>query len=251
MKYAHIVEGKFISRPNRFIAHVEIAGKDTVVHVKNTGRCRELLVPGCKVYLEKSTNPERKTPYDLVTVEKVVEWTGGRKRKILVNMDSQAPNKVAGEWIKTNRERFPNITFLKPEYTFGNSRFDFYIEYKTSGRGQKLHKMFLEVKGVTLENQAAATFPDAPTERGVKHLTELASILEEKICAEDGTPYECGILFLIQMKGCKTFGPAAEIHPDFAAALRRARDAGVNIFVVDCKVTWDELIADAPVPLIL
>lgn len=263
MKYAHIVEGKFISRPNRFIAHVDIAGKDTVVHVKNTGRCRELLVPGCRVYLEKSTNPERKTPYDLVTVEKVVEWTGGRKRKILVNMDSQAPNKVAGEWIRANRERFPNITFLKPEYTFGNSRFDFYIEYKTSGRkgasdqnrasgrGQKLHKMFLEVKGVTLENLAAATFPDAPTERGVKHLTELANILEEKICAEDGTPYECGILFLIQMKGCKTFGPAAEIHPDFAAALRRARDAGVNIFVVDCKVTRDELIADAPVPLIL
>lgn len=244
MKYATIVSGKFISRPNRFIAHVEIDGVDTVVHVKNTGRCKELLVPGCRVYLEKPDNPARKTPYDLIAVE---------KGKLLINMDSQAPNEVAGEWIRSHTELFPEITFLKPEYTFGNSRFDFYVEYKGVGRTkaarEKIHKMFIEVKGCTLEFDGHAKFPDAPTERGVKHLTELADILREKRAAEDGTEYECGILFLIQMKGCHKFSPNVATHPEFGTALRKAQDAGVHIFVYDCKVTPDTLIADVPVTL--
>lgn len=255
MQYKNIVPGKFISRPNRFIAHVEIDGVDTVVHVKNTGRCKELLVLGCTVYLEKSDNPARKTPYDLIAVEKVVlaKSAAEKNKTIMINMDSQAPNKVAAEWIRSRQELFPEITFLKPEYTFGNSRFDFYIEYKGVGRTkaarEKLHKMFIEVKGCTLEFDGHAKFPDAPTERGVKHLTELADILREKRCAEDGTPYECGVLFLIQMKGCHKFSPNIATHPEFGIALRAARDAGVRIFVYDCKVTPDTLIADAPVSL--
>lgn len=244
MQYANIVSGKFISRPNRFIAHVEIDGVDTVVHVKNTGRCKELLVPGCTVYLEKSENPARKTPYDLVAVEKGV---------LLINMDSQAPNKVAAEWIRSHTELFPEIAFLKPEFTYGNSRFDFYVEFRGLGRTKaekaKLHKMFIEVKGCTLEFEGHAKFPDAPTERGVKHLTELADILREKRAAEDGTEYECGILFLIQMKGCHKFSPNVATHPEFGEALRMAQDAGVRIFVYDCKVTPDTLIADVPVSL--
>lgn len=241
MKYRNTVRGKFLSRPNRFIAHVEIDGEDTVVHVKNTGRCRELLVPGCTVYLEKSENPARKTPYDLITVEKKVKRRG-KTKSMLVNMDSQAPNKVAGEWIKSHSELFPELTFVKPEYTYGNSRFDFYIEF---GK----HKMFIEVKGCTLEFDGHAYFPDAPTERGVKHLKELAEILKEKRCAEDGTPYECGVLFLIQMKGCHKFSPYDTAQPEFGEALRAARDAGVHVFVYDCKVTPKTLVADAPVAL--
>lgn len=244
MKYSTVVPAKFISRPNRFIAHVEVNGVDTVVHVKNTGRCKELLVPGCTVYLEKPDNPARKTPYDLIAVEKVVpDATRKSKQKtILINMDSQAPNKVAAEWIRAHQELFPKITFLKPEYTYGNSRFDFYVEF--SGR-----KMFIEVKGCTLEFDGHAKFPDAPTERGVKHLTELADILRENRCAEDGTPYECGILFLIQMKGCHKFSPNVDTHPQFGVALKAAQDAGVKIFVYDCKVTPDTLVSDIPVAL--
>lgn len=244
MKYSTVVPAKFISRPNRFIAHVEVNGVDTVVHVKNTGRCKELLVPGCTVYLEKPDNPARKTPYDLIAVEKVVpDATRKSKQKtILINMDSQAPNKVAAEWIRAHQELFPKITFLKPEYTYGNSRFDFYVEF--SGR-----KMFIEVKGCTLEFDGHAKFPDAPTERGVKHLTELADILRENRCAEDGTPYECGILFLIQMKGCHKFSPNVNTHPQFGVALKAAQDAGVKIFVYDCKVKPDTLVSDIPVAL--
>nr|WP_217897585.1 DNA/RNA nuclease SfsA [Fibrobacter sp. UWH1] len=154
MRYSTVVPAKFISRPNRFIAHVELGGVDTVVHVKNTGRCKELLVPGCTVYLEKSENPARKTPYDLIAVE---------KGDLLINMDSQAPNKVAAEWIRAHGEIFPGITLLRPEFTYGKSRFDFYVEF--SGR-----KMFVEVKGCTLESGGHAKFPDAPTERGGKAL---------------------------------------------------------------------------------
>ncbi|MCF0223917.1 MAG: DNA/RNA nuclease SfsA [Fibrobacter sp.] len=248
MRYSHIVPAKFISRPNRFIAHVEIDGVDTVVHVKNTGRCKELLVPGCTVYLEKSSNASRKTPYDLIAVEKVTKG-----KCVLINMDSQAPNKVAGEWIEANRDLFPRLVRVKPEFTYGNSRFDFYVEYKGAGKTknarEKLHRMFLEVKGCTLEFGGYAKFPDAPTERGVKHLTELADILREGRVAEDGVPYECGVLFLIQMKGCKKFSPNVETHPEFGAALRVARDAGVKIFIYDCKVTPDSLMADETVPL--
>lgn len=233
MRYSTVVPAKFISRPNRFIAHVELGGVDTVVHVKNTGRCKELLVPGCTVYLEKPENPARKTPYDLIAVE---------KGDLLINMDSQAPNKVAAEWIRAHGEIFPGITLLRPEFTYGKSRFDFYVEF--SGR-----KMFVEVKGCTLESGGHAKFPDAPTERGVKHLTELADILRHGHRAEDGTPYECGILFLIQMKGCRKFSPNVETHPQFVIALKAARHAGVKIFVYDCKVTPDTLVHDAPVPL--
>lgn len=257
MRYANVVSGKFVSRPNRFIAHVEIDGVDTVVHVKNTGRCKELLVPGSTVYLEKSGNPARKTPYDLIAVEKRVAPAKSAQSKssktVLVNMDSQALNKVAGEWIRAHQELFPEITLLKPEYTFGNSRFDFYVEYKGAGRTKaekaKLHKMFIEVKGCTLEFDGHAKFPDAPTERGVKHLTELAEIQNEKMCAEDGTPYECGILFLIQMKGCHKFSPNVATHPEFGTALKNAQDVGVRIFVYDCKVTPDTLVAEEPVTL--
>lgn len=244
MRYANVVPAKFISRPNRFIAHVEVDGVDTVVHVKNTGRCKELLVPGCTVYLEKSSNPERKTPYDLIAVE---------KGKLLINMDSQAPNKVALEWIRSHSEIFPEITLLKPEFSYGNSRFDVYVEFRGVGRSKaeraRLHKMFIEVKGCTLEFDGHAKFPDAPTERGVKHLTELAEILRDGHVADDETPYECGILFLIQMKGCHKFSPNVATHPEFGAALRAAQDAGVRIFVYDCKVTPDSLIADVPVAL--
>ena len=239
MHYGQIVKATFISRPNRFIAHVNIKGQKTVVHVKNTGRCRELLQPGAVVYLEESTNPARKTPYDLIAVEKVTP-----RGTILVNMDSQAPNKVAAEWIRANKRRFPKLQLVRPEFTFGNSRFDFYIEFND-------RKMFLEVKGVTLEHDGFATFPDAPTERGIKHLTELTRIKSEQMTAEDGTPYECGVLFLIQMKGCKRFGPDDNIHPEFGKALRSAQKAGVEIFVVDCKVTPDSLVADKPVTLVL
>ncbi len=255
MKYANVVPAKFISRPNRFIAHVEVDGVDTVVHVKNTGRCKELLVPGCKVFLEKPDNPARKTPYDLIAVEKVVPASSksAKSKTILINMDSQAPNKVAGEWFRSHEELFPEITFLKPEFTYGNSRFDFYVEYKGAGRTKaekaKLHKMFIEVKGCTLEFDGHAKFPDAPTERGVKHLTELADILREKHCAEDCTEYECGILFLIQMKGCHKFSPNVATHAAFGDALKAAQDAGVKIFVYDCKVTPDTLTADVPVTL--
>ncbi|WP_294112669.1 DNA/RNA nuclease SfsA [uncultured Fibrobacter sp.] len=239
MQYGKIVKATFVSRPNRFIAHVNIEGQMTVVHVKNTGRCRELLLPGTAVYLEQSTNPARKTPYDLIAVEKVTP-----RGTVLVNMDSQAPNKVAAEWIRANKRRFPKLQLVRPEYTFGNSRFDFYIEF--AGR-----KMLLEVKGVTLEHDGFATFPDAPTERGIKHLTELTRIKSERVAAEDGTSYECGVLFLIQMKGCKRFGPDDNIHPEFNKALRNARKAGVEIFVIDCKVAPDSLVADKPVTLIL
>jgi sugar fermentation stimulation protein A len=159
-------------------------------------------------------------------------------------MDSQAPNKVAAEWIRANKRRFPKLQLVRPEYTFGNSRFDFYIEF--AGR-----KMFLEVKGVTLEHDGFATFPDAPTERGIKHLTELTRIKSERVAAEDGTSYECGVLFLIQMKGCKRFGPDDNIHPEFGKALRNAQKAGVEIFVIDCKVAPDSLVADKPITLIL
>ena len=180
----------------------------------------------------------------------------GRHKKsvpILINMDSQAPNKVAGEWIAANRARFPSLVRIKPEFTYGNSRFDFYVEYKGLGKTkaarETLHKMFIEVKGCTLEFDGHAKYPDAPTERGVKHLTELAEILHEKRSADDGTPYEGGVLFLIQMKGCTKFSPNVETHLEFGTALRAARDAGVEIFVYDCKVTPETLIADVPIPL--
>lgn len=241
MRYENkIVKAIFIDRPNRFIAHVKVDGAVVTVHVKNTGRCKELLVPGCIVYLEKSANPERKTPYDLIAVEKENALQGGQT--VLINMDSQAPNKVAREWILSNKERFPKITLLKPECTHGNSRFDFYVEYRDSCGEAK--RMFLEVKGCTLEKGGHALFPDAPTERGVKHVRELAAL------ARSGE-FECGILVLIQMKGCFAFSPNSETHEDFAVALKDAQKAGVEIFAVDCNVTPETLEADAGVRVIL
>ena len=190
MKYYRIKEGKFISRPNRFIANIEIDGKVEVCHVKNTGRCRELLVPGAVVLVEESDNPSRKTRYDLVQVY---------KRDILVNMDSQMPNYLVKEWIEKGNV-FPGLTKLQMEKKYGNSRFDLYVEYQGK-------KAFIEVKGVTLENNGIARFPDAPTERGVKHIRELSH------CIEDG--YEAWIFFIIQMGGVHCFAPNWSTHPEF------------------------------------
>lgn len=220
MKYKNIVEGKFIARPNRFIAHVEIDGVEHVVHVKNTGRCRELLQPGATVYLEKSDNPARKTLYDLVSVMK-----GER----IVNMDSQLPNGLVEEWLRESeaaREIFGDISFIKREKTYGKSRFDLYVE---SGE----RKIFIEVKGVTLENDNVVSFPDAPTERGIKHLNELVDALE------DG--YETYVFFVVQMEGVDYFTPAWDKHKAFGDALLNAHNRGVKVLAYDCKVSEDEV----------
>lgn len=226
MKYKNIKAGEFVSRPNRFIAQVMIDGELHTVHVKNTGRCRELLVPGCRVYLEESDNPSRKTKYDLVAVEKVVD--GG---VLIINMDSQIPNFVAEEWLRGGALFSENAT-IRREMKYGSSRFDIYVE-----DGER--RAFIEVKGVTLEADGVAMFPDAPTERGVKHVTELISAVN------DG--YEAYILFIVQMKGVNVFRPNDITHPQFGEALRRARDAGVGVLVVDCYVTPDSIVADAMV----
>ncbi len=219
MRYNNIKFGKFISRPNRFIAHVDVDGDNVVCHVKNTGRCRELLIEGATVILEKSDNPARKTAYDLVSVY---------KGDVLVNIDSQAPNAVFKEWLNTT-DYFGKLTLVKPEHTFGNSRFDFYLETEK-------RKAFVEVKGVTLERKGVAMFPDAPTDRGAKHLKELVYAKE--------AGYDAYIFFVIQMKGCKSFKPNAETDPDFAKALKEAENVGVKVCVVDCFVNVDELKID-------
>lgn len=210
MKYENVVKGVFIERPNRFIAICEINGKEEVCHVKNTGRCRELLIKGVTVYLEKSSNPSRKTQYDLIAVQK------GDK---LINMDSQVVNKVALEFMP---KLFENIIKIKPEYKYGNSRFDIYIETDTE-------KIFVEVKGVTLENDGTVRFPDAPTERGVKHLNELQKAVTEG--------YKAYVLFVVQMSDVKYFEPNRETHPQFADALKKAKANGVIPLAYDCSVT--------------
>lgn len=216
MKYNSIKHGIFISRPNRFIAEVEIDGEIKICHVKNTGRCRELLIPGVRVILEHSESPMRRTQYDLIAVY---------KGDMLINIDSQAPNKVFGEWIKQSAF-FKNVTIIKPEFTYGKSRVDFYIE--ADGK-----KILAEIKGVTLEKDGVVLFPDAPTERGVKHVTEL---IEAK---NDG--YDTYIFFIIQMKECKYFTPNRETHPEFADALLRAEKSGVGIYALTCDVFEDSL----------
>ncbi len=231
MKYENVVEAKFLSRPNRFIAKVDIGAKEETVHVKNTGRCKELLVPGAKVYLSLGTNPNRKTKYDLIATEKQTE----NGKTILVNMDSQIPNYVAEEWLPKSGIFSPNAVF-KREVTYHSSRFDFYI--KDSER-----KAFLEVKGVTLEKDGVVLFPDAPTQRGVKHLGELIS------CVEEG--YEAYVLFVIQMKGIKYFKPNNETHPEFGEALLRAQQKGVKIIAVDCLVEPGSITAQDDVKVIL
>ncbi len=230
MKYKNIVEGIFISRPNRFIAKVIVNGIEETVHVKNTGRCKELLVPNAKVYLFESDNLTRKTKYDLIAVEK--ETYGGT---ILVNMDSQIPNDVADEWLKKGT-LFSENAIIKREFTYKKSRFDFYIEDNDE-------KIFLEVKGVTLENDGVASFPDAPTERGIKHINELIASIDEG--------YKAYILFVIQMKGVNFFTPNDLTHKAFGDALRVAEKCGVNIIAVDCVITPDSIEISDFIPISL
>ena len=216
MIYKNIYPGKFISRPNRFIANIEIDGKTEVCHVKNTGRCKELLQVGADVFVQKSDNPLRKTSYDLISVY---------KNGMLINMDSQAPNKIFYEWARESGY-FGEITLIKSECKYKNSRFDFYIEADN-------RKIFVEVKGVTLENDGVVSFPDAPTERGVKHLKEL---VEAK---ENG--FEAYVFFIVQMENCIYFTPNRLNHPQFADALLDAKNSGVNIIAVNSIVTENEL----------
>lgn len=230
MKYKKILSGIFINRPNRFIANIDIDGKIETVHVKNTGRCKELLKKGCRVYLSESDNPLRKTKYDLVTVEKICE----NGDKILINMDSQAPNDAVYEWLKGGL--FSQDAQVRREVKFGDSRFDFYIE----DQGKPA---FLEVKGVTLEEYGTALFPDAPTERGIKHINELMGALPEG--------YETYIIFVIQMKNIKCFMPNYKTHPKFGEALQKAKSAGVKILAYDCKILPDEMVIDQPVNVII
>lgn len=224
MQYQAIVSGRFLRRPNRFIAQVEAEGDVRIVHVKNTGRCRELLTPGVTVYLEKSGNPNRKTAYDLIAVQ---------KGELLVNMDAQAPNRVFAEWLEP---RLPQGTVLRREYVYGNSRLDFCVE---SSRGLYL----IEVKGVTLEEGGAARFPDAPTERGVKHLRELQKAAEAGLGA--------ALFFVVQMEGMKSVAPNDGTHPAFGAALREAAAAGVRVCAYDCAVTPGSLEIRREVPVLL
>lgn len=216
MKYENIEKGIFISRPNRFIAHVEIGGREEVVHVKNTGRCKELLSPGALVYCARSDNPSRKTAYDLIAV---------RKGERLINMDSQAPNKVFYEWASSGNF-LGDINVIKPEYKWGNSRFDFYIE-----TGER--RCLVEVKGVTLEIDGECYFPDAPTQRGVKHIQELIAARE--------AGYETYIVFVVQMENVKFLSPNDVTHSEFGQTLRKAAKLGVNIMALDCLVEPDSM----------
>lgn len=226
VRYHAIERGRFLARPNRFIAHVETGEGLQVVHVKNTGRCRELLVPGAVVYLERGTNPHRKTAFDLIAVEKA-----GR----LVNMDAQAPNRVFAEWAAAGGF-LPDVTAVRSEYVYGASRLDFCLE---TPRGPHL----VEVKGVTLEEDGAARFPDAPTERGVKHIRELQRAVESGL---DAT-----LFFVVQIENILSVAPNDGTHPAFGAALREAAASGVNVCAYDCAVTPDSLMIRRPVPVIL
>ena len=213
MKYSNIVKGTFLDRPNRFIAHVELDGKRETVHVKNTGRCRELLLPGAEIWLTAPGTEGRKTKYDLVTVRK--------ENGLLVNIDSQAPNAVVKEWLE--KQQYDAVV---PEYTYGDSRIDFYME-----RGAE--RTLMEVKGCTLEREGIGYFPDAPTDRGVKHLRELAKAVK------DG--YRAALAFVIQMDGIKEVRPNIQTHPEFGTAMQEARDAGVEILFLSCHVEPDGL----------
>lgn len=256
MEYEKIVEGRFISRPNRFIAHVEVDGRTVVSHVKNTGRCRELLLPGARVFLEyhpEAAEGKRKTAYDLI---------GVYKGDTLINMDSQAPNRVAWEWMQTEeaagvlageavcghaagemagepaRARISN---LRREVFHGDSRFDLAFTLEIEGRGPQ--EAFMEVKGVTLEEDGVAMFPDAPTERGIKHLHGLARASE--------TGYLACVLFVIQMKGVHRFTPNYATHAAFGEALKQAREAGVRVLAYDCRVTERAMTLDRGVEVVL
>ena len=246
MTYQDIHAARFLARPNRFIAHVELDGREETVHVKNTGRCKELLLPGCTVYLEGSANPQRKTKYDLVAVEKARPGLP----PLLINMDAQAPNKVFGEWMGAGLGEelgLPRPALLRPETTWGNSRFDFYWEEscwgeareRLCGTSEVSRKGFVEVKGCTLEKNGLALFPDAPTLRGVKHLRELIA------CRREG--YEAAVCIVVQMEGMTAFSPNDHTHPEFGAALREAAQAGVKVLAVECAVTADSLTMTRPI----
>ena len=228
MRYGKVEKAKFIERMNRFVAVVRTEQGAKKVHVKNTGRCRELLVPGAAVYLAVSDNPARKTDSDLVAVEKETE-----RGTLLINMDAQEPNDAAEEWLR-NGNYVSRDAVIRREVTRGDSRFDFYLE-----DGER--RIYLEVKGVTLEKDGIASFPDAPTERGVKHLEGLIR------AAEEG--YEAALLFVVQMKGVREVRPNDATHPAFGEALRRAAAAGVRVMAVDCAVTPDGMTADEEIPV--
>ncbi len=219
MQYENIIEGNFISRPNRFIAEVEVNSKMEICHVKNTGRCKELLIKGCKVFINEVKNKNRKTKYDLVNVY---------KGNMLINLDSQMPNKVFEQYLKEGKF-LKDITYIKRESTYKNSRFDFYVE--TLER-----KIYIEIKGVTLEDNGVALFPDAPTTRGVKHIRELID------AKENG--FETYIVFIIQFKGAKYFTPNKKRDEDLYSALLDAKERDVNIVALDCIVTKNEIMCD-------
>lgn len=231
MQYRKVIPGRFINRPNRFIAHVEIDGREETVHVKNTGRCRELLLPGSTVYLACADNPARKTKYDLIAVKKQRDG----KDPLLVNIDSQAANDAAEEWLRSG-VLFSEEAVIRREVNYGASRFDFYVEDGDT-------RAFLEVKGVTLEKNGIAMFPDAPTERGVKHIRELIN------CMQMG--YKAYILFVLQMKEIRALRPYDAMHRAFGDALRDAAAEGVHVLAVDCRITPDSITPDAPVPVSL
>ena len=226
MRYKNITKAKFIRRVNRFVAEVSLNGETEVVHVKNTGRCRELLIPGCEVWLTAPGTPDRKTKYDLVAVRK--------SDGVLYNIDSQAPNKVVKEWLDKQ-----DYTKVIPEYTYGDSRIDFYME-KVDSDG-KIEKYLMEVKGCTLEIDGIGYFPDAPTERGVKHIRELIKAREEG--------YSATLIFIIQMAGMKYIRPNDETHPAFGDALRKAKEAGVNVIAYECSVSPNSMVVSASVPV--
>ncbi len=223
MQYNKIVPGVFLSRPNRFIAHILIHGKEEICHVKNTGRCRELLQPGAKVWCDDALSPARKTRYDLIAVEK-----GSR----LINMDSQAPNAAVKQWLQDGG--LGEISDLKAESRHGNSRFDF--SFQKDGR-----PCFLEVKGVTLEHDGVCAFPDAPTQRGARHLKELAALTKEGFGAY--------VLFVIQMENVKYLHPNDATDPEFALALRQAQKSGVTVLAMDCAVAPDTMTLRSPVEI--
>lgn len=229
MIYSKIVHGKFIDRPNRFIAHVEVEGKIETVHVKNTGRCRELLLPGVEVVLEDfRQNPgKRRTLFDLIAVYKIYP-EHLEKRPVLINMDSQAPNKVVFEWLKQQQKNNePLFSVIHPEYIYGQSRVDFYLENTDH------EKILMEVKGCTLEVDGQGYFPDAPTERGVKHLRELA--------AAQQAGYKCYLTFVIQVPGVVFVMPNDNTHPEFGQALEEAKAAGVEVLYLQCDVKDNEV----------
>lgn len=226
MRYGTVISGRFVDRPNRFVARVETAEGLQTVHVKNTGRCRELLIPGAVVYLERGTSPARRTAFDLIAVE---------KGKRLINMDAQAPNRVFGEWVRGGGF-LPGITAVRPEFSYGESRLDFCLE-----TAEGLH--LVEVKGVTLEEGGAARFPDAPTERGVKHIRELRRAAEAGLGAT--------LFFVVQMENILSVAPNDETHPAFGAALREAAARGVRVCAWDCAVTPESIAIRRPVPVLL